>query len=71
MTWHPQGGGGGTRVGGCPPTGKSQNNYSLYGGPFCYFFLDVGAFFWACPPPPKISAGAHAYVFLDDTIFLM
>ena len=28
-------------------------------GPFCYFLLHGGGFFWACPPPTKIFAGAH------------
>ena len=28
-------------------------------GPFRYFLVHGGGFFWACPPPTKISAGAH------------
>ena len=39
--------------------------FSHFGGPFhhvgafCYFLLHGGGLFWACPPPKKISAGAH------------
>ena len=28
-------------------------------GPFRYFLVHGGGLFWACPPPTKISAGAH------------
>ena len=38
--------------------------FPSYGGPICYFFLHVGAFFvfmgglfWAAPPPTKIPRG--------------
>ena len=34
--------------------------FLISGGHFAPFYFMVGAFFWACPPPPtKIFAGAH------------
>ena len=33
--------------------------FSPCGDLFATFYFMVGASFWACPPPTKISAGAH------------
>ena len=33
--------------------------FLIFGGLFATFYFMVGAFFGACPPPTKISAGAH------------
>ena len=33
--------------------------FSYFWGAFCYLLLHGGGLFWACPPPTKISAGAH------------
>ena len=33
--------------------------FLISGGLFATFYFMVGVFFWACPPPAKISAGAH------------
>ena len=37
--------------------GAFLQRFSHFWGPFCYFLLHGGVFFWACPlPPTKISA---------------
>ena len=44
--------------------GGLSATFSHFGGLFATFYIMVEAFFWACPPPPrltKVSAGAHDY----------